>query len=184
MSDILKLRSSIKPALLRTSVIKGTICAVIGMGLLLFATLFLSVAEMSRWGFLLFTGACGLLVYGLLPYRKLTRLESKPHLLSIDANHAITFESHAIKEFQIPRGAIDHCDYFDNQKSYGIQIWLSPERVIWEKIIVFNRNLDMQEFQLQSKKNYGCDLFLPYFTERSYKELKSCLYDVVETDEA
>lgn len=173
MTETIKLRSSIKPSLKRIAVIRGTLLAAIGMGILLYGTLFMSVTDLTQWGWLMFLVAGVLTAAGLIPYRKLTKLEREPYEIAVIQDLSLTFSSNQHQLFTIPITAIQRFDHQDKDELYGIRIWLQhPPK---EKVIIQDPYFDIKAFENRSRKLWECDLFLPYFTERSYKSLQDHL---------
>lgn len=139
------LYTSIKPRLLKRKVIIGTILAVFGTALLLYGTLFLSVEEMQRWGWLLFFSFIILISLGLIPYRRLSRLEKQPNKITLTDRNTFIYRT-----LEVPLNAIEKAEYYETSDKYGIKIWL---------------------------KDRSEAIFLPYFTERSFAQLKENLED-------
>jgi len=76
-------RSVVKPELLRRTLWRGSFLAALGLLFLLFGALFLPEEALSRYGPWLFALGGGLLTAGLLPYRRLSRLEIQPDELHL-----------------------------------------------------------------------------------------------------
>lgn len=147
--------SSIAPELKRRTLLKGTVFAALGALLLLWGGAGLDLPTLSKWGWLIFLVAIGLIALGLIPYRRLNRLENNPYELRVD-NQAITLLHQGNKLFAYPIDAISRVGYYKRDDLYGIKIWLKEGL---------------------EKKHYGADIFLPYFSERSYKEFSGYFLD-------
>ena len=169
-SDIIKLRSQITPALKRSKALVGTVLASIGMTTLLFGSLFLSVEKLSLWGLPIFVLGFGFISWGLVPYRKINKLEVHPHEIVIKDDKSIRIYLRGKGAFTLPINSIDKIGYKDSDINYGIGIWL--RQPVPEKIIVHDRTFNMPQYQLDSKKKFGCDLFLPYFSKSSFEEMR------------
>lgn len=163
----LKLRSSIKPALHRYVLFRGTSLAFIGAILLLYHGIFVRAEELGSYGFLVITLGIGLIALGLLPYRRLTKLEKEPHEIWIIEDSSVCFRSRGKNIVSIPLNMIKKVEHLDEGREYGIALSMQPSF------------LDGRELQQISKKSKGCDLFLPYFTKRSFDELQNHLDDTV-----
>ena len=157
-----KLRSSIKSSYKRYVLFRGTLIAVIGALLIVMSGIYLPVQEMRIWGLPALVVGVGLIALGLLPYRRLSRLEDKPNEIIL-LDKEFQFFTKGKKVFTIPYASIDKIDHMDNRCCYGIALWIkkSPE----QKVIVHDKKASF------SKKQNG-DIFLPNFTERSYEILR------------
>jgi hypothetical protein len=172
-NDILKIRSSIKSSLLRLILIRGTIIAGVGALFIFLAAAFLTVTLLNTWGFLILCLAVSLIGIGMIPYRKLTRLEKKPYEIIAEDNSKLHFKILGNPAFMIPCVSIQNMKYLEKGNIYGIAIFL--KRPLTEKILINEQNFDMRKFQKNSQKKYACDLFLPYFSQRSFNELSEFL---------
>ncbi len=163
------LRSSIKPALKRTLLLRGTLLAFIGMSLLL-STGISSIEQ--KWGLLALITALVLVTTGLLPYRRLTRLEMNPHEILITEN-GICFSRRRKPCFTVPQASIDRMEYRDSLSQYGFAFWL--KNAAPEKVTIHDRSFDWEKFTQQCLSQYGCAVFIPYFSKRSFDEMQEFL---------
>jgi len=165
-----KIRSSIKPKLLRVTLKKGALIGGAGALTLLLAGTLLPLEQLKIWGLPALVVGFVLISVGLLPYRKLTRLELKPHELHYDGEFFL-FLQQGKPLFKIPEESVEKMCYVEKEQMYGIAIWL--KRPIEEKVRVLQPHFQFEAFVSDSAQRFeGCDLFLPYFTERSWKELE------------
>lgn len=166
--DTIKIRSSIKPEIMKRTIIKGSAIAGIGASILLLTGIFMPLETLSTWGLplLLFSGL--LMTLGLLPYRKLCRLEKKPDELILSLKNLL-FVQKGKPAMTIPLQSIEKTSYFEKGKVYGICVWLKHPAP--EKITVHNNAFDAGWFEQDSRSRFQCDLFFPYFSERGYKEI-------------
>lgn len=157
----LKLRSSVKSSLKRYTLIRGTLIAGLGALLIVVTGIYLPVQEMQIWGLPILIMGLGLIAFGLMPYRRLSRLENSPNEVIL-FDDSFQFFSKGRKIYTVPFSSIDKTSLIDNGTDYGIAIWLkkSPE----QKVIVHDKKL--------AYARKGCDIFLPYFTERSFAIFK------------
>lgn len=144
MNQNLCLRSSIKPALKRSLLFRGTLLATLGIALLIYAGLTLSVATLEHWGLPIFGISLALITAGLLPYKRLTRLEMHPHELLLTSDHEIRFFQKRTLCITLSWENIEKIAYVDHPSRYGIALWL---------------------------KNPDSKVFFPFFSERSYHEM-------------
>lgn len=142
--DLLKLRSSIKPDLMKKALFRGSFLGGMGVIILFFSGAFLPVHILSIWGIPLFFLSMGFITFGMLPYRKLTRLEKVPDELILSSKDLLVYRRKGKVIFTTPLSSIRTCSYKDDESVYGITITLS-----------------------ESGKEY----FFPYFSERAAKSL-------------
>lgn len=155
---------SIKTELMRKTLFKGSMIAGLGGIFILFGGVFFDEKSLSSWGLPLFFLAMGLIAAGMIPYRRLTRLEKNPHLVVVNERELVFFKQ-GKKTFTIPLESIDSISYCHSGDLYGIGIVIkkNPQK----KVIIHSRLFD--------RKRFGCDLFLPYFSERSCREISTHL---------
>lgn len=159
----IKLRSTVRPEYARRVLFRGTLLAVIGIAMLVLAGVFIPAAYLGKTGFVLFVVALGLVTWGLLPYRMLMQLETKPDEILIDSK-AVSVAFKRRPTLMIPISAIRDIKYLDNDEIYGIQIWLDKDPV--DKVMIQD-----PYFKVKNLRKYGADLFLPYFSKNSFNEL-------------
>lgn len=156
--DQLTLRSSLKPALMKSMLWQGTILAALGAILLLLGGILLPPTELNNWGLPVFIVSIALITIGLLPYRRLRRLETKPYRIIVDKDWLeLTLQDKTL--LSIPWESIEKFIYIDQKQMYGIGIILKkplPKQVV---IYTKKRILFSQE----------CDVFLPYFSKHAYQ---------------
>lgn len=168
-TDSIKLFSTIKPDVLRKSLFKGTFLASLGVIILIAVTTYLPLESMATWGTLFLLVGGGLMVYGLIPYRKLVRMESDPSELILIDNQYLQFITFKKQQYTIPLTMIDKTEYVEKGDDYGIAIWF--KEAVDDKVVVHNQKLNMQKITAKSKEKYECDLFIPYFGRRAYTRL-------------
>lgn len=164
MSNI---RSCIKPAFKKKMLLQGSWVAGLGAILLVLTAVFMPVATLKFWGFPIFVFAILFITFGLLPYRKLTRLELNPDVITMQETQC-TFTHRGCLLFTIPYAAIHKMEYLESSHDYGIGIWFyhpsSPKVIVYPKACVKN---------YQNKRcKEEADLFLPYFSQKGFEELK------------
>ncbi len=169
--DLIKLRSSINSSLKRYVLLRGTFLAFLGMALIAYCGAFLAPETLHIWGLPAFLIGLALITVGLLPYRRLTQLELKPHEIILDDTSSLKFFSKGRPLFSLPFADIAKMEYIDEKYRYGIGLWL--KKPFPEKILIHDSHFDMKAFQTRSQKKAGCDIFLPYFTKRSFEAVVS-----------
>lgn len=185
-NETVTLRSSILPGLMRRTLFRGTLVAGGGVCLLLVVGALLQLQYMKLWGAAVFLIGIALITLGLLPYKRLKKLEEKPSTLTVDQT-ALHYSSKGKIRFSIPIVSIARLDYMPEINSsiqqateaagqaneYGIKIFLN--KPLKEKVIVQDPHFDFSRFSQQSLARHGSDLFLPYFSPRTYKTLEELL---------
>lgn len=154
---------------MRHAVIRGTILSGMGILILLACGAFLPLEKLKIWGFPIFLISMTLITWGLLPYRRLRRLEMSPYRLTLDDKKWLHFAKGTSQQFGIPLCSLERIDYIEKKHDYGIGITLKEP--LPKKLVVYINHFSLMDFRRKSLKRYGCDLFLPYFSNRSYQEL-------------
>ncbi len=160
----LTIRSAIKPSLKEGTLKKGGWIAAAGAIAILLGGTLLPLTYLKFWGLPIFLSGLILIAIGWLPFRRLQRLEIKPHSLEYDGEYFL-FVKDGKPLFRIPKKSISMLKYVEEKDMYGVGIWL--KKPIEEKVAVLQKRF-MNESVYQTG---GCDLFLPYFTENSVKLL-------------
>lgn len=148
---------------------RGTLIAGVGGGLFLGGGLYLTPETLSVWGLPLFVVAMGLMAFGLIPYRRLCRLEVNPYE-AVPSDEGITFYAQKKKRFTIPRASIERMAFCEKGRAYGIGVWL--KQPLPEKVVVHEKGPVLHSYRKWARKRFGCDLFLPYFTKRGLAQLE------------
>lgn len=175
MEDRLKLYSMVKGPLLRKKLLRGTLYAVLGISLLIFAGLFIRVELMNKWGWLIFVSGLAFVAGGLMPYRRLSKMQDSPHELIIDAI-SISLQEGGKLRYTIPIACLERWGHLDGQSEYGVCLWF--KKPLPERVRIFDRRLRFHRMTKRSCRRQGCDLFIPYFSRRSYSQLA----DILEED--
>jgi hypothetical protein len=169
--DVIKLRSSIKPYLTRHILFRGTLLAGIGALFLLISGIFLPPAILTFWGFPIFLLSVGLIACGLLPYRRLKRLEVNPYILTLENGEWIHFLVKGKPVFSIPYQSIASVEWMQKKYRYGIKILLKTP--LPKPLLISNKKFNYENYHLNCMKKYQCDLFFPYFSEQALKSILS-----------
>jgi len=161
------IRTAIKPELKSAALKRGGWIAAAGAVMIVLGGTMLPLAYLKIWGLPLFLAGLVLIAIGWLPYRQLQRLELKPHSLDYDGEYFL-FVKDGKPLFKIPESSIAKLEYVEKEHLYGLAIWL--KKPVEEKVRVLQARFNFEAFVSDSASRFqGCDLFLPYFTERSVK---------------
>lgn len=166
---ILTLRSSIKPSLKKATLIRGSCLGFIGITCWLFGALFLPLSVLANWGWLFLLIGGAFITFGLLPYRKLTRLENKPHEIIVTDLEELYFSMQGTLIFKVALDKIEELAYLDDDVRYGIGLWIKEPS---KNLVILHPSLDLNSYLKDCQKRYFCDLYCPYFSKRSYQELE------------
>lgn len=165
MKETLILRSSIRPRLLHKILMRGFFIALIGGLAIVLAGAFLSATFLQMWGFLIFISSLTLIALGLLPYRRLAKLASKPNEIHVLGYEMIEYYTQGQKMALIPCKAIKKMAYLENAEMRGIGIWIDPTE---KESVILDPAFNINGFHHQ----FDCDFFFPFFSQISYEELK------------
>jgi hypothetical protein len=165
--------STIRSELLNHALKRGAWFGGGGASLILGGGIFFPLELLQIWGVPLFGLGLLFIGVGLRPYRQLCKLQMKPHSLHID-DHYLLFLKNGKPLFKISLTSIEKVLYVEKKRLYGLAIWL--KRPIAEKVKVLEPNFDFAAFAFNSMQHFeGCDLFLPYFSDRAYDKFKDQL---------
>ncbi|MFN0064823.1 MAG: hypothetical protein ACKVOH_01165 [Chlamydiales bacterium] len=141
-----------------------------GALLLLIAGTFMPLTYLKVWG--LPISLCGffLITLGLLPYRRLNRIANRPHTLEW-THDGMLYSTIGKPLFLIPHNSIAKLEYVEREKMYGVALYL--KQPLEEKVKVVRRRFDFIQYSANCFTKFQCDLFFPYFTERSVSLFQS-----------
>lgn len=169
MKSHFTLRTTISPQLLRHTLLKGFGLALIGILGLLYGSIYANLLTLQMWGFTLFIICLGLITMGLLPYRRLSRLQLKPNKLCLVEPDHLAFYARERLLLIIPMESIARLEYLSDPSKYGIALWLRP--IPPSPVILKGLQEDIKYLKEQGKERAGADLFFLYFNQRSFEEL-------------
>lgn len=172
------INSAITKDLQYATLLRGALLALFGAILLIIPGITLAPNTLSTYGPFLFFLGFGLITLGLLPYRQLTQLQMQPYQLIPENTHFL-FKMKGKPIFSIPYASIDHSSFVDNRWNYGIALWIKPNTT--SPVIIHSPNIDINRLRNKNQKKYGCDLFLPFFTQRSFAEFKEIYAEPTES---
>jgi hypothetical protein len=123
-----------------------------------------------HWGWLLYLISIGLITAGMLPYRRLVKLQLNPEELYLTENHEVIYFSKKRKLLTLPLEAVDFWEYVDTWNRYGIAVKLkSPLR----RPVIVHQLEEVENLRKRSLSNGMSDLFFPYFSNYVCEELKN-----------
>lgn len=167
----MKLISSIKSSTFKSTLFRGYRFASIGILMLLFSAVFMPLNDLKIFGPFCVVFSFFLITFGLLPYRRLKKLEICPHEIRISPDEHLLFSIKKRPTFIVALKDIENLFY--NDDPYGIAIDLKEDAII----DVVDPRFDIHFFKMNSQKKQGCDLFIPYFSKRAFEELNSIKWD-------
>lgn len=169
INEYLIIRTTVMPALTKHVLIKGFCIASIGIFGLLAGGIFLPPSILHQWGWAIFFISIGFITLGLLPYRRLVRLQMKPNELSIFDADQMTFISRGSKKLTVPLQSISKMAYIDHPLNYGIALWLKHPTPI--PVIVHESPKQAEKMRKKGKEIENADLFFSHFNRHAYDEL-------------
>lgn len=150
----------------------GTIYGGLGAALLLGGGIFIPTSVMSYIGLpLLFAGG-GLILYGLTPYRELSKLETQPDQLIVTGDRYLHYLRSGTPYLSVPLSAIDRLSYCDEKpEQYGIVVDLVEGGI--KEVVAHQQGLPFRRYLNHCRRRYHCDLFFPYFSQKGFRSLSS-----------
>lgn len=200
MSTLL-LRTSVRKQTQKYAVIKGTILAMIALCSLWIIEIILpllGLESLGGWAWFL-RGA--LASTGFVPYQKVSWQKNHPDVLKVDEDQIVLCKGEKAV-FSIPWDKISHFTFLDRGSVYGLAFTLKSSKVVLEMFkdeekkdplthsfllssleelgksdnkkpnSPYTAQLPPKVILQKSRKKYGVDVFLPYFTEHSHLMLK------------
>jgi hypothetical protein len=173
--DSITLRTTIKRGLKRFLIIRGSLLALIGITLLVYSGAFISPQTLTNWGIALWLVSFFFIAWGLIPYKRITKLESNPNTLTVTNDGNLHYLRHGHDLLTFPLKSITKIKYVEEKGLYGIAVDLDPE----DEPHIPNPPLSviMQMFLIPMKKRHKFDRFFPYFSERTARELNELIIE-------
>lgn len=175
IKEYLIIRTTVMPQLSKHVLMRGFRIAFLGILGLLAGALFFPLPELQTWGWGLFLLSLALITGGLLPYRRLVRLQLKPNELSLLDADQLTFISRGRKKLTVPLKSIEKMSYIDHPLHYGIAIWLKSPAPL--PVIVHEPTNEVEKIRQQGRKHENADLFFGYFNRHAYEELNEWIIE-------
>lgn len=169
-TDSLTIRSSISPKLYKKTLFRGSFLSFLGFLPLLYGSLWMDAATLSIWGIPLFFLGMGLIMWGMLPLKRIKELQKHPNELHWIDNHTISYDHKGKKTMTIPLSSVDTLTHFEDEAIYGIKLKFKNE--LEHKVTVHDPRFAYERYERASQKRYGCDLFFPYFSKRSFAKFQ------------
>lgn len=162
--------TSIRPELKRRVLLHGTFYAGLGAALIVGGGILIPTAVMSYIGLpLLFVGG-GLILYGLTPYRELTQLTARPDQLIVTGDRFLHYIKEGAPYLSVPLSAVDRLSYCDEEpERYGIVVDLIEGGM--DQVVAHQKGLQFRRYLNSARRRYHCDLFFPYFSPKSYRDI-------------
>lgn len=170
---MLALHSKIRPELLRATLFRGMVFAGAGVFLFLAAGTRFPIALLQRVGLPVALIGFFLILVGMIPYKRLNRLETKPHRIScIDGEMIFSKESKPL--FKLPLQTIQEVSYLEKGTLYGLGINLKTP--LPKALTVLQNKKSFATFFARTLQKFeNTDLFLPYFMEKDKREIERLL---------
>ncbi len=170
--DTLTIRTKITAQLLKQKLFQGSIFSAIGALLILICGTYLPSSIMSPFGFIIICLALFCIAVGMIPYRRLSKLQLSPHKLLITERDC-TVENDKSALYSIPLISINTVQFIQKGSVYGIA--LTFHKPIREKICVHSPQFDIAKLQSEAHRRFDCDLFLAFYPKEACAELTSLI---------
>ncbi|CRX38733.1 hypothetical protein [Estrella lausannensis] len=163
-----KIYSSISPEYYRKKMFRGTAIALCGvLGIVYFGS-FVKPENLHYIGLpVLFLGGL-LIAVGLIPLRRLTKLDQNPDEVALTAKYFHYLQG-GNPILTIPVRDIESIRFEETSARYGIAVTLKQKS--GAEVIVHAARFNLQRFMERSRKRAKADLFFPYFARRSFSRL-------------
>lgn len=171
--DHLLIRTTIKSNLKRKVLFRGSLISILGAIAILTGG-FISKGLLMIWGIPLYIVGILFIAIGLIPHRKLQQLENNPNEININEELLFTFRSRGKPVFSTPVIAFKRFEYFEKDLDYGIRAWFDQPPT--HDIVIYDSDFNLEKLHKKAIKHYGCDLFFPYFSQRSHRELAEFIH--------
>jgi hypothetical protein len=171
MSEPDRLRSSISTQLVTRTLFRGVLLSFLGICGLCYGGVYLNPSSLMDWGWLLYLISIGLITTGMLPYRRLIKLQLNPEELYLTENHEVIYFSKKRKLLTLPLEAVESWEYIDTWNRYGIAVKLKSS--LQRPIVVHQRHEEVEKLRKRGHDNGRLDLFFPYFSKYVCEELKN-----------
>ncbi|CCB87657.1 putative uncharacterized protein [Parachlamydia acanthamoebae UV-7] len=174
--SMIKIRTSIDPAFKRKKLLRGTLIAGCG-ALILFAGMFLPPLQLGKWGLWIFLVGTLLIALGLLPYRRLTLLETTPNELILEQD-ALYFNQRGHPALMIPLESVEKLTCGKERDQIGL--FVSLKRPLPQKVQLLSNRLDNESCQWVGNTSA---IFFPHFSRRSCNYLIEEFQEIHSLDE-
>ena len=175
MSHCLHVRTAISSFCLKKNLFQGFLYALFGTLLLIFSGTFLPLYFLQPLGWLLYLIAFFFITYGLLPYRKLTRLQNCPNeikegLKVQEAHLQIWVKGHPQITLDFP--SIKAIYFLSDPLRYGVVFQLKN----WPPYLPARLKKNFVQIDAKKKK-----IFCFYFSKRSFEEINKLVFAKTES---
>ena len=148
---------------------RGVFLAISGAFLLLYGGIFTAAEELEKWGTTIWLVSISLIALGWIPYKRLCWLENHPDELIITDKDLLHYISSG-PVVTIDLKQIDSVNYLEKRLLYGIAI--SFRRPLAHPLEQPKVSFSMRVLQSLFLRDVERDLFLPFFSEETKKEIE------------
>ena len=168
-SETLRIQTAVLSDYMRDTLFRGVAFAAVGVILLVVCGTYMPPRVMNIWGLPALFAGIGLITWGMLPYRKVKRLEAFPDTLIVIDDQYFQYLSGGRRLLTIPIESVESIGHIEKGRDYGIALWLKEP--LPEKITLHSSRVNLPRILARSQERYGCDLLLPFFSKRGYSHL-------------
>lgn len=167
-SDSVTIYTSIKPQLKRFVLLRGTLIALAGVALIVYAGAFLGPSTLNNWGLAIFLSGAFFIALGLIPYKRVARIEEAPNKIIVTDRRQLHYYRHGKDVWTLPLEAIEQVVEIDEPGFYGIGLKLSSEYTgALPKLSIIG-----EIYARGIRSRHRVDVIFPYFSRHSYRELE------------
>ncbi len=174
------LRSVIRSSILEQHLLQGSCIAFVGVAVLFF-TYYDLLPIIDGWASIFMWIGFGLIAIGLIPYKKLTRLEVNPYLVYVDSQElSLIFRQKCL--MKLPLHLIRDVSHFETNKLFGMAISFENKDIYSVPVPRVIEKATKKAMALQSQPSCPNHktIVIPYLTETSTREFSSHLHGVRE----
>ncbi len=163
MNDTITLRTSIRPQLKQFLLFRGSLLAISGVSLILYAGVFIGPKALSHFGLIICLIAFLMMAWGLIPYRRASRMEEQPSELIISEDLSVRYRKQGKEGPSFSLSDVEEAIFCEEKGLYGMGLKFK----IKERVPTITPSLIFTLYSNSLKKKYAIDLFFPFFTQRS-----------------
>lgn len=171
MNDTITLRTSIRPKLKQFLLFRGSLLAFSGVSLILYAGVFVGPKALSHWGLSLCFVAFLMMAWGLIPYRRASKMEEQPSELIISEDLSVRYRKQGKESTSFSLRDVDEAIFCEEKGLYGMGLKFK----IKERVPTVTPSLIFTLYSHSLKRKYAFDLFFPFFTERTVHEFQELM---------
>ncbi|MCB1181698.1 MAG: hypothetical protein KDK55_06755 [Chlamydiia bacterium] len=158
---------------MKKALFRGTFLAGLGASLLFLSYMMMPPSTLKLWGFPTVLIGFLFILSGMIPYKRLSSLETMPHEIHLDSEF-LSFFLKGTPLFRVKLEFISDVNYTETKEIYGLSIQL--KRPAHSAITLLQSHQQFATFTAWAKQKMPhVDLFLPYFSKNTEEEIKNSI---------